>query len=354
MRDLFRFLFGILVLFSFFVDKTAGERKEADAFVHHLKVVNKFGGLEVPVEQSFDNPVDIALSQEGRLYVLDSNDHNIKIFQDDGTFLKIIGREGNGPGDLRRPWMFKFIRDKIYIADANNRRIQIFNSDGRYESGYKVPIGFGKGMAFDRQGHLYLNTQGLRSSNLISVYDDQGNLLREFGELEGESFDFYDFRLIKEQIKKGQIPDSMKNDLLLITDGKGDLFAVHNSLSKLKKFSQDGELLFESEIEAEEYKNIYREFMDKNKKIENRPNVYHPLRYVNDLCVDREGNLFVLLNVPARMIIYVFSPECVLKGKLLGVEESMNRITISQKGALYALSQDTHHIYQFGLEHDKK
>jgi len=40
--------------------------------VHVLKVFDKFGGLDVPKEQSFDNPVDIATSKEGLIYILDS------------------------------------------------------------------------------------------------------------------------------------------------------------------------------------------------------------------------------------------------------------------------------------------
>lgn len=354
MRQSFPIFLGIVVLFFFFLGSAAEDQKETHTFVHQLNMMNKFGGLYVPVEQSFDNPVGIAVSEEGKIYILDSNDNNIKVFQNDGAFLKTIGREGDGPGELRRPWIFKFIRDRIYIADANNRRVQVIDMDGKYEAGYKAPIAFGKGMAFDAQGNLYLNTQGLRSPNLISVYDNQGNFLKEFGGLEGKSFDFYDFTLIKGQIKKGQIPDSMKNDLMLIANEKGGLYAVHSSLNKLKKFSNKGGLLFVVEIEAEEYENIYREFRERNKELENKPNVFYPLRYVNDLSMDQEGNLYVLLNVPARMIIYVFSPDGAFKGKLLGVEDSVNRITISAKGALYALSQDTHYIYQFKLDHGKK
>jgi len=354
MKKFFPIILGILTLISFFLNIAAGDQKKADTFVHQLNVMNKFGGLDVPVEQSFDNPVDIDVSEDGNIYILDSNDNNIKIFQNNGTFVKTIGREGSGPGDLRRPWIFQIIGSRIFIADANNRRVQILNVDGKYEAGYKAPLSFGKSAAFDAQGNLYLITQGLRSPNLISVYDNQGNLSKEFGVLESESFDFYDFTLIKEQIKKGQIPDSMKNDLLLIVDKNSDLFAVHNSLNKLKKFSNKGDLLFIAEIEAEEYEDIYREFQDKNKELENKPNIYYPLRYVNGLAVNREGDLYVLLNVPSRMIVYVFAGDGIFKGKMLGVEDSIYRIAISDRGDLYALSQDTHCIYQFELDHVKK
>jgi len=50
--------------------------------VHVLKVIDKFGGLDVPKEKSFDNPVDMTISKKGLIYVLDSKDNNIKVFRE--------------------------------------------------------------------------------------------------------------------------------------------------------------------------------------------------------------------------------------------------------------------------------
>jgi sugar lactone lactonase YvrE len=325
------------------------DRKKDETSVHPLKLLKRFGGLDVPLEQSFDNPVDITVCKEGNIYVLDSNDNDIKVFDDDGIFIKSLCREGSGPGELKRPWILQLIGNRIYVVDANNRRIQILNGDGLYENGYKVPVKFGQGMAFDAQGNLSLSTQGLRSRNLVSVYDCQGNLIKEFGELEGKSFDFYDFTRIKDQIKKGNIPDMLKNDLLLIVDTKGCIIAVHTGLNKWKKYTPEGDLLFESEIEPEEYHDIYSEFREQNRKLESSPNIFHPLRYVNDLAMDQDGNLYILLNLSSRMVVLMFADDGTFKGKLGGIEDNIYRIAISPSNDLYALSRDTHFIYKFKL-----
>lgn len=317
--------------------------------VYVLKVFDKFGGLDVPKEQTFDNPVDVAISKEGLIYILDSKDNNIKIFKEDGSYIKPIGRVGEGPGEFKRPWSLQIIKDKIYITDTGNRRIQIFTKDGRYERGYKVPIEYGYGMTFDSKGNLYMNTQGLRSQKIISIYNNQGNLLSEIGDLVGKSIMYYNFNLIKRQIKEGKIPDSFKNNILLITDRNGNLFAVHRALNKFKKFSPKGELLAEIEIRTEEYNNIYKTFLRKNESEEN-PSIYWPLHYVNDLAVDEKGNLYILLNEPSRMIIYVYSNDGKFKVKLTGVEDSVFRIAISYDKYLYALSKETHFIYKFKLD----
>jgi len=154
--------------------------------------------------------------------------------------------------------------------------------------------------------------------------------------------------LIKKQIKEGKIPDSFKNDLLLINDQSGDLLAVHRALNKLKRFSSDGKLLKETEIKAEEYKEIYREFLRKNQS-EANPSIFWGLIYVHDLAVDKTGNLYLLLNIPSQMTIYVFSNEGQYMGKLLGVEDSVFRIEIYNGNCLVALSQETQFIYRFLL-----
>jgi DNA-binding beta-propeller fold protein YncE len=321
---------------------------EEEPFSKELNLLNKFGGLDVPSEQILANPCDIAISSKGFIYVLDSEDNNLKVFEKDGIFFKCIGRKGQGPGEFVRPWTVSIAEDNICITDTGNRRVQIFSKDGMYLRSYKVPVGYGVGLAFDEKGSLYLNTKGFRSPKLISAHDNQGNLLMEFGNLEGDLIEFYDFTQIKEQIKEGKIPDSFKNDILLITDRIGNLFAVHRALNKIKKFSPKGKLLYEEEIKADEYKNIYNSFLQKNAS-EESPSMFWALYYVNDLAMDESGNLYVLLNEPSRMVIYVYSSEGIFKGKLLGVKDSIFRIAISNDNSLYGLSQETHFIYKFKL-----
>lgn len=136
---------------------------------------------------------------------------------------------------------------------------------------------------------------------------------------------------------------------MLVIDNNGNLLAVHRALNKFKKFSPRGELLTEVKIKAVEYRKIYKGFLKKNES-EKNPSIYWALFYVNDLAVDEEGNLYILLNEPSRMIIYVYSNDGEFKAKLLGVEDSIFRIAISPDNILYALSQETHFVYKFALD----
>jgi len=166
-----------LVVFtlSFFFNQPAFADQET--FVKHLNLLNKFGGMEVPSEQILANPCDLAISPEGFIYILDSQDNNIKMFKKDGTFVKCIGRQGHGPGEFVRPWTISIIKDKIYVTDTGNRRIQVLSEEGNFIRSYKIPVEYGTGLILDSKANLFLNTKGFKSPELISVYDNQGNLV---------------------------------------------------------------------------------------------------------------------------------------------------------------------------------
>ena len=66
---------------------------------------------KMPEDVFFENPSTVSCDPEGNIYVVDSGAFNIKKFDAQGNFLKTIGREGQGPGEL---WRKKYVRTKEY------------------------------------------------------------------------------------------------------------------------------------------------------------------------------------------------------------------------------------------------
>ena len=84
-------------------------------------------------------PTDVAVSSDGRIFVVDGGNHRIVAFDRNGKFLFTIGRKGSGEGQLKDPvGVGTDGKGRVYVADTGNHRIQVFASDGRFQ--YAFPV----------------------------------------------------------------------------------------------------------------------------------------------------------------------------------------------------------------------
>lgn len=76
---------------------------------------------------SFARPKGVALDSDQNLYVLDAIFGNFQIFNQKGQLLLYVGQEGSLPGELMLPsGIFIDKSDRIYVTDTFNHRIQIY------------------------------------------------------------------------------------------------------------------------------------------------------------------------------------------------------------------------------------
>ncbi len=139
--------------------------------------------LDTPLLQ----PTGIAVRRDGsELYVVDTGEHDIKVFSPRGRLLRRFGGRGNGPGAFNFPtgiWLDGGKR--LLVTDSLNFRIQVLDTSGR-------PLGrFGragdasgtlarpKGVATDSFGHVYVVDS---IHHAIQIFDLDGRLLLEVGE----------------------------------------------------------------------------------------------------------------------------------------------------------------------------
>ena len=61
--------------------------------------------------------------------------HRVQVFTLDGDFVRIIGRQGSGVGEFKRPLGIALDDfGNVVVVDEGNNRLQIFNSDFTYNS----------------------------------------------------------------------------------------------------------------------------------------------------------------------------------------------------------------------------
>lgn len=68
----------------------------------------------------------------GLLYVADTVDNNIKVYDEAGRRVRTIGAAGEGPGQFNAPTHLAFADGKLYVSDTLNSRVQVLDAEGRH------------------------------------------------------------------------------------------------------------------------------------------------------------------------------------------------------------------------------
>ena len=79
----------------------------------------------------FNMAQGVAVDASGRVYVTDTYNHRVQVFDNDGAFLLQWGSYGSAPGQFYRPMGIGIAADgRIYVGDTWNGRVQIFGALG--------------------------------------------------------------------------------------------------------------------------------------------------------------------------------------------------------------------------------
>jgi len=148
------------------------------------------------LEADFLMPSDVAVGKQNRIYVLDGIHGQVKVFNDQGRFIFSFGSKGRGKSQLINPLgLDADDAGNVYVADSGNHRIQIFDYNGRWintfdlprKTGYKpsdptdVAINTDQDRCYvvDNDNHTILiyNKNG---SQLLGQWGERGEVLEKF------------------------------------------------------------------------------------------------------------------------------------------------------------------------------
>ena len=84
--------------------------------------------------QALSLPSDVAVSPDGRVYVVESGKHRVAVFDSAANPSGYVGEEGDGDGQLQGPVGIGVAPDgRVYVADRENKRLQVFSADGTFD-----------------------------------------------------------------------------------------------------------------------------------------------------------------------------------------------------------------------------
>ncbi len=156
--------------------------------------IEKIG--EIKIEENESNLVGmiklfVANLKEKTILIADNIFLEIKIYNNEGKFIKRIGKKGDGPGEFKRVEGISEDFNHYYVSDNIARRISIFTKDGLFIRSIKVPSGiwFDTGEIIVRNNKIYMNSFESKYkvfwenhlTKQIAVLDTSGKILYHFG-----------------------------------------------------------------------------------------------------------------------------------------------------------------------------
>ncbi len=130
-------------------------------------------------------PTSLAFDSQDRLYLADEHLHRITIFDKDGNYLDHWGTHGHGRGELDGPSGLALdAQDTLYVVDHKNHRVQRFTPDGKF-LGQWGSFGSGPGqfnlpwgITVGHDGNVYVADW---RNDRIQKFSAEGRFLASFG-----------------------------------------------------------------------------------------------------------------------------------------------------------------------------
>ncbi len=189
------------------------------------------GALD-PTPLTLTAPNGIAVhSVSGEIYVADSDENRIMVFDAVGALARMWGSQGGGLGDLESPQDIAIdaALDHVIVADADNFRLQVFNTAGiiQFRFGYRVAyvgmdsttwVARATGLAVDSCSNIYV-TDALMGT--IRVFDSTGT----------------DYNLATPPVTYGTALGELRTPCgMALNDSTGKLFVVSTNNAAVEVF----------------------------------------------------------------------------------------------------------------------
>jgi len=234
------------------VVRVSGSRpKVADKKVELEKLytidVTRINMFSKEIGRGFDNVIDF--DRNNNMYILDSYESTISVFDKNGGFVKSFGRPGQGPKEFFNPSMLFIKDDEIYVLQGFGFDFKIMNLEGEFVSTKRI--------SFENPLRFYVSGD--------DIYLFSGKVDRTFTKLEFILRRFEAGRFDQEEVLltynyppglNGPYYDFIWPNWLHISDS-GEFYFAENNLSEYSiiKYGRRGkpELIFGRKYDVRPY-----------------------------------------------------------------------------------------------------
>ena len=173
-------------------------------------------------------PADVQIDGQGDLWVIDQSYDRIDEFSPQGTYVKSIGGEGSGDGELDEPEALALDKSgDVWVADTGNDRIEEFSAEGKFlravgkEGSAAGQFTTPEGIAVDSKGDVWVSDT---ENGRIQEFKKNGKYLKSIGTTGSET-------------------ETLGEPEGLVFDAGGDLWVADYANDKVDEFSAAGKYL---------------------------------------------------------------------------------------------------------------
>lgn len=283
-------------------------------------------------EYIFSRARDIAIDEEGKIYVLDSHEAHIKVFNKNGKYVKTIGNKGQGPGEMSSPSSLQITpQNELAVYDSDALKIHFFSLDGSFlrAAVFQRYLRFFSDPKIDREGNI--------TASHMTIKNEVTYFLKKFNPQLKESFPFFSVVVLKYPELNPFYPRcywdlTEEDNLIWGFAAKYELFIIDSEGKTLKKITREYDPV---KITDEEKEKSTEGLLGGVKLVWNA----HHNAFIY-LCVDDEGRIFTRTyeKAPESGEYYydVFNPD----GKYMAKIPLKSRPYVIKKGKLYTIEED--------------
>lgn len=99
----------------------------------------RIGGAEGEGKSELAQVLGVARLSDGRIVIADGGSTELRLFSPTGSFLRVIGRKGPGPGEFDGIQLMLRSADTLVVHDRQSR-LQVFSPDGALLRSYARPV----------------------------------------------------------------------------------------------------------------------------------------------------------------------------------------------------------------------
>jgi len=206
-------ILGVLIYFYFLINEppVAVDKKPTLGYQHLFSI---YGNRS----DRLSRPTEVAVDSDQNIYVADTNNHRIMVFDSSGDYVSQFGEPGEGAGQIQFPSGIAVDEKKnVYVLSRTQNAMIIYDNKHavRWEVSVEAPLSL-----TIKKDQLYLATD-----RGILIGNTEGQLLSSFG-------------------SRGETSGSVDHPTGIVVDDKQRVFVADSLNYRVQAFNDDGQSLW--------------------------------------------------------------------------------------------------------------